>query len=134
MAINRLCDGDAVCAIHVSNDEWGDGLKFFSADEDFVQVGTWGYDAGKELAAHFHNPLPREAGWTQEVLYIKQGAIRATVFGLSQQELGTVTAGAGDILVLLRGGHGYEILDDQTQVLEIKNGPYFGADRDRTRF
>jgi hypothetical protein len=40
----------------------------------------------------------------------------------------------GDILILLQGGHGYEILEDGTQVLEVKNGPYIGADLDRRRF
>jgi hypothetical protein len=34
---------------------------------------------------------------------------------------------------LLRGGHGYEILEDGTQVLEVKNGPYLGPDVDRRR-
>ena len=35
--------------------------------------------------------------------------------------------------MLLRGGHGYEILEDGTQVLEVKNGPYLGPDVDRRR-
>ena len=41
--------------------------------------------------------------------------------------------GAGDTLILLNGGHGYEILEDNTQVLEVKNGPYPGAEADRRR-
>jgi len=41
--------------------------------------------------------------------------------------------GTGDVAILLRGGHGYEILEDGTEVLEVKNGPYVGADRDRRR-
>ena len=40
----------------------------------------------------------------------------------------------GDVIILLRGGHGYDILEDGTQVLEIKNGPYVGPDKDRRRF
>ena len=39
----------------------------------------------------------------------------------------------GDVIILLRGGHGYDILDDDTEVLEIKNGPYVGSDLDRRR-
>ena len=26
---------------------------------------------------------------------------------------------------MLSGGHGYEVLEDDTKVLEIKNGPYY---------
>jgi len=45
-----------------------------------------------------------------------------------------LTVKQGDTLILLNSGHGYEILEDGTQVLEIKNGPYLGAERDRRRF
>ena len=39
----------------------------------------------------------------------------------------------GEVIILLRGAHGYEILEDNTQVLEFKNGPYLGAEIDRKR-
>ena len=42
-------------------------------------------------------------------------------------------ASEGDVVILLRGGHGYDIIEDGTQVLEIKNGPYLGAEVDRRR-
>ena len=35
--------------------------------------------------------------------------------------------------MLLECGHGYTILSDDTKVIEIKNGPYLGADVDRRR-
>ncbi len=134
MPIRKIHDGDTVCAMHITNDEWGPGLKFFSEDADFIQVGTWGYDDGKHLNAHYHNEVPRTVGYTQEVLYIRSGAIRCSIFGLNEQLLGTMEAAEGDILIMLAGGHSYDILADKTQVLEVKNGPYPGADADRTRF
>ena len=36
-------------------------------------------------------------------------------------------------MICLEGGHGYEILEDNTRVLEIKNGPYPGPEKDRRR-
>ena len=31
--------------------EWEKGgLNFYSEDNEFIQVGTWGYDSGKELS------------------------------------------------------------------------------------
>lgn len=134
MPVHKICDGETVCAVHITNDEWKEGLNFFSNDEDFIQVGTWGYDKGKRLAAHYHNEVPRQVGFTQEVLFIKQGAIRSTIYGLSEQQVGQFDSGAGDILIMLNGGHSYEVLEDNTQVLEVKNGPYMGAEVDRTRF
>jgi len=134
MAITEIKEGELVLARHIpETDAWGEGLKFFSPDSDYQQVGTWGYKQGKALLAHTHNEVSREVLWTQEVLYIRRGRVRADIYDTNNQKVAELEAGAGDILVLLRGGHGYEILDDGTQVLEIKNGPYVGADADRRR-
>ncbi len=134
MATTEIKQGDLVLARHIpAVDAWGDGLKFFSPDGDYQQVGTWGYGAGKTLLAHSHNEVSRAVLWTQEVLYVRAGRVRAEIFDTADQKVATLEAGAGDLLVLLRGGHGYQILEDGTQVLEIKNGPYVGADADRRR-
>ncbi len=112
---------------------WSDSFQFFSPDEDYLQVGTWHYPEGKELLAHAHNKVQREVAWTQEVLYVRRGRLRAKIYNSKRELVATWEASDGDILVLLRGGHGYEILESGTQVLEIKNGPYVGAERDRVR-
>jgi len=110
------------------------GLSFFSEDSDFIQVGMWGYDAGKHLQAHIHNVVPRQIDRTQEVICVLAGQVRCTVFDEAELRVDDVTLNAGDVLVLLCGGHSYDILGDGTQVLEVKNGPYPGADVDRRRF
>lgn len=134
MAITEINEGNLILARHVPEvDAWADGLKFFSPDGDYQQVGTWGYNQGKSLLAHTHNEVSREVLWTQEVLYIRRGRIRADIYDTNGKKIAKLVACTGDILMLLRGGHGYEILEDGTQVLEIKNGPYVGADADRRR-
>ncbi len=110
------------------------GLSFFSDDDDFIQVGMWGYDAGKHLQAHIHNVVPREIDRTQEVICVLQGRVRSTIFTEAEQQCAEVDLDAGDVLILLCGGHSYDILENGTQVLEVKNGPYPGADADRRRF
>jgi hypothetical protein len=132
--INEIKENDLVLARHIPSDAaWSGGLNFFSADEEYIQVGTWGYDDGKELLAHTHNEVSREVLWTQEVLYIREGRIKAEVYNTKEEKVAELEAAQGDILILLRGGHGYHILEDGTQVLEVKNGPYVGAERDRRR-
>lgn len=134
MAVKEIKEGDLVLARHIpSSDAWTDGLNFFSPDEEFIQTGTWSYSKGKELKAHIHNKVSREVLWTQEVLYIRKGQIRADVFDTEENKVAEIVANEGDILIMLRGGHGYEILADHTQVLEIKNGPYVGPELDRRR-
>lgn len=39
---------------------------------------------------------------------------------------------AGDVILLARGGHGFEMLEP-TEIIEVKQGPYAG-DGDKTRF
>lgn len=135
MPVREIKEGELVLARHIpAEDAWGQGLKFFSPDGDFVQVGTWGYGAGKKLLAHTHNEVKREVLWTQEALYVRKGRVRADIFDTQSRKVAELVAEEGDFLVLLRGGHGYEILQDGTQVLEIKNGPYPGAEVDRRRF
>ncbi len=130
----EIKEGELVLARHIpALAAWQDGLNFFSDDEDYIQVGVWGYGAGKELKAHIHNEVKREVLWTQEVLFVRSGKLRANVFNTHEEKVAELEVGAGDVIILLRGGHGYDILEDGTQVLEIKNGPYVGPDKDRRR-
>jgi hypothetical protein len=133
--IIEIKEGDVVLARYIpSGVAWQEGLSFFSQNPDFVQVGTWVYDAEKKLNAHTHNEVERKVLWTQEVLFVRKGRIQANIFNSKEQKVTEMIVDEGDILILLQGGHGYEILQNGTQVLEVKNGPYIGADLDRRRF
>ena len=44
----------------------------------------------------------------------------------------TIIVNAGEFIVNLSQAHESKILED-TIVLEVKNGPYFGPEKDRTR-
>lgn len=131
----EIKEGELVLARHMKSEEiWKEGLSFFSQDQDFIQVGSWGYDKDKYLLPHIHNEVTREVFWTQEVIFVKKGKIKAHIFGTDEKKITDIEVTEGDVIILLRGGHGYTILENGTQVLEIKNGPYVGADKDRRRF
>lgn len=123
-----------VLALFLPAARWQSGLNFMTRDADFVQVGTWDYAAGTRLGPHAHNDVAREAARTQEVVFVRDGLIRAHIFDRDDSHIEAIEMTTGDVLVLLGGGHGYEILRDGTQVLEVKNGPYPGPDADRRRF
>jgi len=111
-----------------------EGLCPYSDDSDFVQVLSWNYQGGKKLNRHTHLQVPRSATHTQEAIVVLSGQLRADVFDGKRQLIGQILLGAGECMVFLQGGHGFEILDDGTRVVEIKNGPYPGAEKDRKRF
>jgi hypothetical protein len=109
------------------------GLSFFSDDQDFVQTGVWKYNKGKQLLAHKHNIIERKSDKTQEVIIVFSGSLKAIIFDEENLKVSEVYVYPKEVLVLLNGGHAYEILEDNTEVLEIKNGPYLGAEIDRKR-
>ena len=111
------------------------GLTPYSSDADFVQALHWRYDAGKHVQVLVGlQVLAGIATHTQEVVVVLRGRLRTTVFDAAHRLVATVDLGPGEAMALLAGGHGYEILENDTRVLEIKNGPYPGAEVDRVRF
>lgn len=133
MKEERILDQETVLAILLRGVDWEKGLNFVSSQNDNIQVGTWGYNKGQQLSAHLHRIEPRVVQRTQEVLFVKNGRVKANIYSEERKFLRSIELEKNDVLVLLSGGHGFEVLEDNTQVLEIKNGPYVGAERDRER-
>ena len=63
---------------------------------------------------------------------IKRGRLRVDFFDDGQTYLCSRVLEAGDVILLVRGGHGFEVLDE-LEMIEVKQGPYAG-DGDKTRF
>lgn len=115
-------------------DQWPAGLNFVTPDETFIQVGIWRYDKDKKLAAHVHKEYPRTASRTQEIVFVKQGKMRTTLYNQARQPVHEIILETGDLLVITEAGHGYEILTDDTQILEAKNGPFVSVEHDKEKF
>ena len=124
-------DSEITLAIIIRSGNFKEGLNFFSQDEDFIQVGTWNYDKGKVLNAHNHLIADRSVNRTQEVVIIRSGKLKADFYNEEDKLIKSEVLNGGDIIICLAGGHGYEILENKTQVLEVKNGPYLGVEKDK---
>ena len=123
----------ALLAYKIEND-LSEGLCPYSDDKDFIQVLSWNYRAGTILQSHTHLPVSRNVTHTQEAIVVLSGRLKADVFDAERHLVAKVLVEAGECMVFLQGGHGYEILKDGTRAFEIKNGPYPGAETDRKRF
>ena len=126
--LKRIERDGILYAFYLRSGDWGEGLNFISDDDDFIQVGLWNYQADKKLGPHRHVTNERKISSTQEVIFVKRGSLKAIIFDENDQPIESITLGSGDLLVALFGGHGYRILEDGTQVLEVKNGPFTGLD------
>ncbi len=69
---------------------------------------------------------------TQEVLFIKKGKLRVDFYDDYEDYLESVILEAGDVILLVSGGHGFKILEE-TEMIEVKQGPYSG-EADKKRF
>ena len=125
--------GKILCIIYRDKD-WVKGLNFITPPEMFVQVGSWWYDRGKILDKHIHKDFDRLANRTQECVYVRKGSMEVTVYTESYEELSKFNLTEGDMAVFAYGGHGYKILEDDTQIIESKNGPFIDVETDKTKF
>jgi mannose-6-phosphate isomerase-like protein (cupin superfamily) len=87
---------------------------------------------GKVIQPHVHNLIMREVKYTQEVLVIRKGKVRVDFYADNQEYLESTILKTGDIILLASGGHGFEMLEE-TEMIEIKQGPYAG-ENDKIRF
>ena len=122
-----------ICIVHLKSD-WVKGLNFITEDVEFIQAGTWWYDKDKVLDRHHHNLLKRTSTITCECIFVVQGSMLVDLYDENNIFLSDFKMHSGDTAVFLSGGHGYKILEDNTKILETKNGPFFGVELDKTRF
>nr|WP_241994182.1 hypothetical protein [Chroococcidiopsis cubana] len=108
------------------------GIHFFTLGDFSQQLAYMRHPVGKIIPPHVHNPVKREVQYTQEVLLIKKGKLRVDFYNESQQYLESYILEAGDVILLIAGGHGFEVLEE-IEMFEVKQGPYVG-DLDKTRF
>lgn len=121
-----------VLATIIRNNYSCDGVDFITPSEYSQQVAYMHHPAGKKIDAHVHNLVHRNVVMTQEVLFIKKGILRVDFYDEYEDYLESKDLYAGDIILLVSGGHGFSALEE-VEMIEVKQGPYAG-DNDKRRF
>jgi hypothetical protein len=124
-------DGE-VLAVIISHDFDRPGIHFVTPDSFSQQLAYIHYPAGKIIKAHVHNPVTRDVRYTLEVLMIKRVKLCVDFFDDQRNYLESRILAAGDVILLAKGGHGFEVLEE-IEMVEVKQGPYAG-DQDKTPF
>lgn len=110
------------------------GLNFLTQPHEAMQVAHMVHPAGKVIANHFHNCLPRKTDvCTPEILFVRSGKVKVSIFNNDQKIIDTIVLLSGDVLFQFAGGHGFEMLEE-SDIVETKLGPYAGDDKEKTKF
>jgi hypothetical protein len=124
----------AIIAIIYREKDWIKGLNFITPEDLYIQVGSWYYEKGKKLDSHIHKVNKRSADRTHEMTYVKKGSMKVFLYDENKKFIKELVLHQGDLAVFANGGHGYEILEDDTQIVEAKNGPFTNVETDKEKF
>ena len=120
-------------AVIIKSDFSPIATTFFSEPQYSQQIGIIKYPKAGKIKPHYHNELSRQVIYTQEVLVVRKGSIRVDLYDKALKFVESVILFQSDVIFLVSGGHGFEMLED-CELLEVKQGPYSGVANDKTHF
>lgn len=106
------------------------GPAWHTGGKEPLQVATTRYPAGHAVRPHRHPPRFRPAcnGQTREVIVMRAGRLLCHFWDSLGRYAGQWTLAAGEVLILLGGGHSFEALEN-VDLVEIKQGPFAEGDK-----
>lgn len=110
-----------------------DGIQFPSDNNDYLQVGYMQRPKDYVIKPHTHNVVKRMIDYSFEVLFIKRGKVRVDFFHPDQTYYQSRIIKKGDTILLGRGGHGFKMLEE-SEITEVKQGPYIDVATDKVKF
>lgn len=123
----RIERGGEIYAILLRREYDRPGPSFFTPGEFSQQLGMLVHPKGKEVKRHRHRLVRREIFRTQEVLVLLEGRVRVTICTDEGETIKVFFLRPGDAVLLARGGHSVKVLEP-SKMIEVKQGPYAGAD------
>jgi len=104
-----------------------------SPDKEFLQVSGRKLKLGTIVPAHKHLQVDRNTNITQEAWVVLKGKVKGIFYDLDNTIIYETILTDGDCIVLYRGGHSLEVLEEDTIFYEFKTGPYFGVEVDKEK-
>jgi hypothetical protein len=127
--IEEVSFGGQLRALIVRREFSAPGVRFVTPNELAQQVGYMSHPTGHQILPHVHLEVPREVRSTQEVLILRKGRLRVDFYDDRRVRVESHTLEPGDLILLVSGGHGFEVLE-ACDLIEIKAGPYVeGGDK-----
>ena len=113
--------------VHDATDDPPDRTTFVTPHEANLQVGLIVKSAEQPVPRHRHKPVERNLIGTSEVLLVARGSGNVVFYDSFGDVVTQERFRRGDLIVLLEGGHALDF-DEETVLVEVKQGPYPGTD------
>ena len=105
--------------------------QFFLNPKCSLQVGSLNFPAGGKVEPHIHKAKNVGVAFpVEELILMLAGKAVLEVYDDNKNMVETVKVSTGDMLLLMRGGHGYRFTEN-TQLLDIRCGPYTDKAHDK---
>ena len=131
--LEEIKKNDVLVAIILRDNYHPEKTTFFSPPDFSQQLGIIVYPKDHIIPSHFHNIVHRDIFRTQEVLFLKKGKVEVDFYTKDKEYISSKVLNVGDTLFLCRGGHGFKMLED-SEMIEVKQGPYSGKEGDKEIF
>lgn len=109
-----------------------EGIQFVTDPDNSLQLAVMRHREGHKIRPHVHRVTSRTVQYTQETLVVRRGCVRVNLYSSDMQYVCSRVLASGDVILLIKGGHGFEVLED-LEMIEIKQGPFLG-ERDKIHF
>ena len=108
------------------------GVNFFTSKEAIQQFGYMKHKRNHLIMPHQHNKRLTKISITTEVIILFKGILRVDFYNNQKKYLFSKKIYAGDLFMLVNGGHGFKVLKD-VEMIEVKQGPYI-LSSDKVKF
>ncbi len=121
-----------IFALILRQDYEPEGVNFVTSEDSPLQLGILKHQRGHKIKPHIHKSSPKTINEVYEVLHIAYGKVEAEFYESAGEKIGGTVLNSGDTILLISGGHGFNILED-SKIIEVKQGPYHGIEEDKVR-
>jgi cupin fold WbuC family metalloprotein len=103
------------------------GVNFITSQKDSLQLGFLKHPKNHEIQPHAHKKKNFKIKFISEFLFIKKGELKVFFYSYAGKNINKdKILKKNDIIILLKGGHGFKIKKN-SEIIEIKQGPYLKA-------
>ena len=97
----------------------------------YLQISTKKLEKDAFFKPHKHLEIIRQTTTTHEAWIVFTGSIEASFYDIDDSLIEVIILKQGDCAIVYEAGHSFKVLEENTILYEIKNGPYYGQDKDK---